>query len=78
MFSLTVVLGTGKGIIADKVWEGELRSDFEYPDARPDTLDFMWLAVQVSERFYFFFLRFKKIFVFPARYSKGLFEDTGV
>lgn len=55
MFSLTVVLGTGKGIIADKVWEGELRSDFEYPDARPDTLDFMWLAVQVSEQFYFFF-----------------------
>lgn len=77
MFSLTVVLGTGKRIIADKVWEGELRSDFEYPDARPDTLDFMWLAVQVSEQFNFF-LRFKKIFVFPARYSKGLFEGTGV
>lgn len=40
MFSLTVALATRKGIIGDKSWEGELRSDFEYPECQTTSLGF--------------------------------------
>lgn len=40
MFSWTVALGMGKRIIGDKSWEGELRSDFEYPECQARYLAF--------------------------------------